>query len=55
MLVDDGKLSSDDKVRQHLDYFRLADERADREVTLRDLLSHRIFAFDRCTFEVMFR
>ncbi|MDB5313318.1 MAG: serine hydrolase [Gemmataceae bacterium] len=41
MLVDEGKLKWDDKVRDHLDSFRLADELADREVTLRDLLSHR--------------
>jgi CubicO group peptidase (beta-lactamase class C family) len=41
MLVDEGKLKWDDKVRDHLDYFRLSDELADREVTLRDLLSHR--------------
>jgi len=41
MLVDEGKLSWDDKVRKHLDYFRLSDELADRDVTLRDLLSHR--------------
>ncbi|MBA4186933.1 MAG: hypothetical protein C0467_02840 [Planctomycetaceae bacterium] len=41
MLADEGKLKWDDKVRDHLDYFRLSDELADREVTLRDLLSHR--------------
>lgn len=41
MLVDDGKLKWDDKVRDHLDSFRLSDELADREVTLRDLLCHR--------------
>jgi len=41
MLVDEGKLKWDDKVREHLDYFRLSDELADREVTLRDLLCHR--------------
>ncbi|MFO0822989.1 MAG: serine hydrolase domain-containing protein [Gemmataceae bacterium] len=41
MLADDGKLKWDDKVRDHLDSFRLTDELADREVTLRDLLSHR--------------
>lgn len=41
MLADDGKLKWDDKVRDHLDYFRLSDEAADREVTLRDLLCHR--------------
>lgn len=41
MLVDDGKAAWDDKVRTHLDYFRLSDELADHEVTLRDLLCHR--------------
>src|SRR4051812_26478500 len=34
MLADDGKLKWDDKVRDHLDWFRLSDELADREVTL---------------------
>jgi len=41
MLVDEGKLSWDDKVHKHLDYFRLSDELADRDVTIRDLLCHR--------------
>jgi len=41
LLVDDGKMSWDDPVRKHLDWFRLADPLADREVTLRDLLAHR--------------
>jgi CubicO group peptidase (beta-lactamase class C family) len=41
MLAEDGKLKWDDKVRDHLDYFRLSDELADRDVTLRDLLCHR--------------
>ena len=41
MLADEGKLAWDDKVHTHLDYFRLSDELADREVTLRDLLCHR--------------
>ncbi len=41
MLVSDGKLSWDDPVRKHLDYFRLSDELADRDVTVRDLLCHR--------------
>src|SRR5215218_2836284 len=41
MLADEGKLKWDDKVRDHLDYFRLSDELADRDVTLRDLLCHR--------------
>lgn len=41
MLADEGKLKWDDKVHDHLDYFRLTDELADREVTIRDLLCHR--------------
>lgn len=41
MLADDAKLSWDDPVRKHLPYFRLADPLADREVALRDLLTHR--------------
>ncbi|MCI0699874.1 MAG: serine hydrolase [Planctomycetia bacterium] len=41
MLAAEGKLKWDDKVRDHLDYFRLSDELADRDVTLRDLLCHR--------------
>lgn len=41
MLADDGKLKWDDQVHDHLDYFRLSDELADHEVTIRDLLSHR--------------
>ena len=41
MLVDEGKLAWDDEVHDHLDAFRLSDALADREVTFRDLLSHR--------------
>lgn len=41
MLVDEGKLRWDDKVRDHLEYFHLSDDLADREVTIRDLLCHR--------------
>jgi CubicO group peptidase (beta-lactamase class C family) len=41
MLVDEGKMSWDDPVRKHLHTFRLADPLADRDVTIRDLLSHR--------------
>lgn len=40
-LVDEGKLKWDDRVSDHLDLFRLSDPLADREVTFRDLLSHR--------------
>jgi len=39
--VDEGKLKWDDRVSDHLDLFRLSDPLADREVTFRDLLSHR--------------
>lgn len=41
MLASDGKLSWDDRVRDHLDYFRLADACSDSQVTIRDLASHR--------------
>lgn len=40
-LVDDGKMSWDDPVRKHLDFFRLNDPLADANVTIRDLLCHR--------------
>jgi|GEM_PF-73260 len=41
MLVADGKMGWDDPARKHLDWFRLPDAAADREVTIRDLLCHR--------------
>ena len=41
MLASDGKLTWDDPVRKHLEYFHLADPFADANVTLRDILSHR--------------
>jgi CubicO group peptidase (beta-lactamase class C family) len=41
VLVDEGKMSWDDPVRKHLDYFHLADPLADANVTLRDLVTHR--------------
>lgn len=41
MLVDQGKLSWDDKVIQHIPEFQLADPYVSREMTIRDLLSHR--------------
>ncbi|AZZ97018.1 serine hydrolase [Pseudoalteromonas sp. R3] len=41
MLVDEGKLSWDDRVIKHIPEFRLADPYATREMTIRDLLSHR--------------
>jgi CubicO group peptidase (beta-lactamase class C family) len=40
-LVDEGKLSWDDRVRDHLPLFRLGDPLADAEVRLRDLVCHR--------------
>jgi CubicO group peptidase (beta-lactamase class C family) len=41
VLADEGKMAWDDPVRKHLPWFHLADPRADRLVTLRDLLTHR--------------
>lgn len=41
MLVDEGKLRWDDPVIQHLPGFQMADPYATREVTVRDLLTHR--------------
>lgn len=40
-LVAEGKMGWDDPVRKHLPSFRLEDGSADREVTIRDLLTHR--------------
>jgi CubicO group peptidase (beta-lactamase class C family) len=41
MLVDEKKMRWDDRVSQHVDYFRLSDPCADSLVTLRDIVSHR--------------
>src|SRR5579859_3360377 len=41
MLVDEKKMSWDDPVRKHLEYFHLDDPCADATVTLRDIVSHR--------------
>jgi CubicO group peptidase (beta-lactamase class C family) len=41
MLVDEGKMSWDDPVRKHIEFFRLADPLASEQVTLRDLVCHR--------------
>jgi CubicO group peptidase (beta-lactamase class C family) len=41
MLVDEKKLSWDDPVREHLEYFRLADDCASSQVTIRDIVTHR--------------
>ncbi|HKI34225.1 MAG TPA: serine hydrolase [Gemmataceae bacterium] len=41
LLVDDGKMTWDDPVRKHLDWFHLSDPLADRDASIRDLLCHR--------------
>ena len=41
MLVDEGKLDWDDPVTDHLPDFRLYDPFVTREITVRDLLTHR--------------
>lgn len=41
MLVDEGKLGWDDPVTKHLPWFQLHDPVVTREVTVRDLLTHR--------------
>jgi len=41
MLIDEGKMSWDDTVRKHIEFFRLSDPLANEQVTLRDLVSHR--------------
>jgi CubicO group peptidase (beta-lactamase class C family) len=41
MLVDDGKVRWDDPVTKHLPWFQLSDPYATREITVRDLLTHR--------------
>jgi CubicO group peptidase (beta-lactamase class C family) len=40
-LVDEGKINWDDPVTKYLPYFQLYDPLASREMTVRDLLSHR--------------
>jgi len=40
-LVDEGKIGWDDKVIDHLPYFRMYDPWVTREITIRDLLVHR--------------
>jgi CubicO group peptidase (beta-lactamase class C family) len=42
MLVDEKKLAWDDRVQQHLPAFELFDPYATRELTVRDLLCHRV-------------
>lgn len=41
MLVDEGKIAWDDRVTEHLPEFELYDPYVTREVTIRDLLTHR--------------
>ena len=41
LLVEEGKLSWDDKVRTHLPYFKLYDPYVTEEMMVRDLLCHR--------------
>jgi CubicO group peptidase (beta-lactamase class C family) len=41
-LVDEGKISWDDKVKTYVPYFELADPWITNEVTVRDALSHRV-------------
>jgi len=41
MLVDEGKLSWDDQVSRHLQWFQMYDPYVTRELTIRDLLTHR--------------
>lgn len=42
MLVDEGRLSWDDRVADHLPEFTLEEPYASHEITLRDLLTHRL-------------
>ncbi len=42
MLVDEGKISWDDKVRKYLPWFRLYNPYVSEETTIRDLLCHRV-------------
>ncbi|WP_117883713.1 serine hydrolase [Aureibaculum luteum] len=42
MLVDEGKLNWDDKVKYYLPYFAVYDPWVSANVTIRDLLSHRV-------------
>ncbi len=42
MLVDEGKLKWDDRVQQYLPWFAMHDPYVTREITVRDLLTHRV-------------
>src|SRR5579871_2813611 len=41
MLVDEGKLKWDDPVNKHLEWFQMYDPYVSKEMTIRDLLTHR--------------
>lgn len=41
MLADDGKLDTDDRVIEHLPWFRMSDPFVTHEMRIKDLLSHR--------------
>ena len=47
MLVEEGKLSWDNRVIEHLPYFRLGDAEITSKLTIRDLVSHRSGFKDR--------
>jgi CubicO group peptidase (beta-lactamase class C family) len=64
MLVDEGKLGWDDPVTKHLPWFQLRDPVVTREVTVRDLLTHRAglpnadflwYGQDNATRDILFR
>lgn len=42
MLVQEGKLSWNDKVQKHLPYFEMYDSWVSEHITIRDILSHRV-------------
>ena len=42
MLVQEGKLNWEDKVKKYLPYFELYDPWVSNEITIRDILSHRV-------------
>ena len=42
MLVQEGKLNWDDRVQKHLPYFAVYDDWVSANVTIRDILSHRV-------------
>lgn len=42
ILVDEGKISWNDPVQKHLPYFRLYDDYASQQATIKDLLCHRL-------------